>query len=70
MKLQVLISDELTERLDKLAKYVGSSRSAVCGAIIVKSLPEWEKIYNTEPDYCEPDYCEPEITFEQYKIDY
>ena len=62
MKLQVLVSDEMTDRLDKLAKYIGSSRSSVCGAIIAKSLPEWEKIYYSD------DSLEVPIDYEQLKI--
>lgn len=50
MKLQVLVNDELVKRIDKLADYVGTSRSSLCAAIIVKSLPEWEKVYKDYED--------------------
>lgn len=45
MKLQVLINDDLVKRIDKLADYIGTSRSSLCAAIIVKALPEWEQVY-------------------------
>lgn len=45
MKLQVLVSEELAERIDKLAEYIGASRSSVCASIIAKAVPEWEEIY-------------------------
>lgn len=45
MKLQVMVSDDLLERVDKLCAYIGASRSSVCAAIIAKSISEWEEIY-------------------------
>lgn len=63
MKLQVLVNDDLTPRLDKLAKFIGVSRSALCASIIVKSLPEWEEVY-TSKDVS----TDTQIEYEQLKI--
>lgn len=59
MKLQVLVSEDLASRIDRLSDYIGSSRSSVCAAIIAKSISEWEEIYfssveestNTQSEY-------------------
>lgn len=48
MKLQVMVNDDLVKRIDRLADYIGTSRSALCASIIVKSLPEWENILTSE----------------------
>lgn len=45
MRLQVMVSDELAERIDKLCTFIGGTRSAVCASIIALALPEWEKLY-------------------------
>lgn len=38
MKLQVLVSDEMAERIDKRAKEIGVSRSAFCAMLIGQGL--------------------------------
>lgn len=48
MKLQVLVSDELVTRIDKVAKIYGTSRSSLCASIIGFHLPDWEKAYKEE----------------------
>lgn len=48
MKLQVLVNDSVCERIDKLADFIGCSRSSICATIIVKALPEWESCLNEE----------------------
>lgn len=48
MKLQVLVSEELVARIDKVAKIYGTSRSSLCASIIGYHLPEWEKSYKDE----------------------
>lgn len=63
MKLQILVSDELTERIDKLAKYVGVSRSSICCTIIAKALPEWEELH-----YSDNTSSDTHIEYEQLKI--
>ena len=63
MKLQIMVSDELAERIDKLCDYIGSSRSSVCAAIIVRALPEWESIYTPSEDSKDT-----QIEYEQLKI--
>lgn len=50
MKLQVMVSDELAERIDKLCVYIGSSRSSVCASILALALPDWEKSYFPNDD--------------------
>ena len=50
MKLQVLVNDDITKRLDKLADYIGCSRSSLCASILVKALPEWEEIYSSKDE--------------------
>lgn len=47
-KMQVMVSEDLLERIDKLCDYIGSSRSSVCASIIALALPEWEKSYYSE----------------------
>lgn len=47
MKLQVLVGEDLVARIDKLADYIGTSRSSLCATIIGKALPEWESCYYT-----------------------
>lgn len=64
MKLQVLVSEELTDRIDKLCNYIGSSRSSVCAAIIAKAIPEWEDIYYSSDDPSKNIHTE----YEQLKI--
>lgn len=57
MKLQVMVSEDLAERIDRLCDFIGSSRSSVCASIIALALPEWEKTYvkedskDTQPEY-------------------
>lgn len=51
MKLQVLVSDDMVARIDKLAEYIGTSRSSLCATIIGKSLPEWESCYYSTEEY-------------------
>lgn len=48
MKLQVLVNDSVCKRIDKLADFIGCSRSSICATIIVKALPEWESYLNEE----------------------
>lgn len=48
MKLQVLVNDSVCQRIDKLADFIGCSRSSICATIIVKALPEWESCLNEE----------------------
>jgi predicted DNA-binding protein len=63
MKLQVMVSDELAERIDKLCEYIGSTRSSVCASIIALALPEWEKSY-----YSNDESQDTQIEYEQLKI--
>ena len=63
MKLQVMVSDELAERIDKLCGYIGSTRSSVCASILALALPEWEKLY-----YLNDDSKDTQIEYEQLKI--
>ena len=63
MKLQVMVSDELAERIDKLCEYIGSTRSSVCASILALALPDWEKSY-----YPNDDSNDTEIEYEQLKI--
>lgn len=43
MKVQVFVSDEFVARIDKFAKAIGVSRSALCAVWIGQSLMEMEK---------------------------
>jgi predicted transcriptional regulator len=43
MKVQVNLSDDLVSRIDKFAKAMGVSRSALCGVWIGQSLMGMEK---------------------------
>lgn len=63
MKLQVMVNDDLVKRIDKLADYIGTSRSSLCAAIIVKSLPEWEQVYQEYEKMVDSE------TMEQLKIE-
>jgi predicted transcriptional regulator len=63
MKLQVLVNDDLVKRIDKLADYIGTSRSSLCATMIVKALPEWEQVYQEHEKLIE------EETNEQLKIE-
>lgn len=63
MKLQVMVNDDLVKRIDKLADYIGTSRSSLCAAIIVKALPEWEQVYQEYEKMVESE------TMEQLKIE-
>ena len=55
LKLQVMVSDELAERIDRLCEYLGASRSSVCASIIGLALPEWEKSYCFDSQEVEKD---------------
>lgn len=63
MKLQIMVSDELAERIDRLCEYIGSSRSSVCASIIGLALPEWESIYTPSQDSKDT-----QVEYEQLKI--
>lgn len=63
MRLQVMVSDELAERIDKLCEYIGSTRSSVCASILALALPDWEKSY-----YPNDDSNDTLIEYEQLKI--
>lgn len=63
MKLQVMVSDELVDRIDKLCEYIGSTRSSVCASIIALALPDWEKSY-----YRDDNSKDTQNEYEQLKI--
>ena len=44
MKLQVMVSDDFVERLDKCAKELGVSRSAFCAMLLASALRDWEEV--------------------------
>lgn len=56
MKLQILVNDKIVDRIDRLAAYVGQSRSSICASILAKALPEWESIM--KPGEVEGDICD------------
>ena len=63
MRLQVMVSEELAERIDKLASFIGSTRSSVCASIIALALPDWEKCY-----FPDSESQDTQIEYEQLKI--
>jgi hypothetical protein len=43
MKLQVLVSDEMAQRIDKHAKEIGVTRSAFCAMLIGQGVSSYEQ---------------------------
>lgn len=47
MKVQINLSDDLVARIDKFAKVMGVSRSALCGVWIGQTVMSMEKTLET-----------------------
>ena len=47
MKVQVNLSEDLVARIDKFAKLMGVSRSALCGVWIGQAVMSMEKTFET-----------------------
>ena len=45
MKLQITVSDELVEQIDKYANMMGISRSALCATFIGQGVMNYNKSY-------------------------
>ena len=43
MKLQIMCSDEMCERIDSCAKELGMTRSSFCMMLIASGIPKWER---------------------------
>lgn len=43
MKLQIMCSDEMCDRIDLCAKELGMTRSAFCMMLIASGVPKWER---------------------------
>jgi CopG-like RHH_1 or ribbon-helix-helix domain, RHH_5 len=46
MKVQITLSEEMTERIDIYAKKVGVSRSALCGILIGQGIMAYDKAFD------------------------
>ncbi len=46
MILQVNVSDDMKDRIDRVAKEIGLSRSALCAYFIGQSVSSYEKTYS------------------------
>lgn len=44
MKLQVNINDDLLQKIDNYAEYIGISRSALCATFIYEGIVKYENI--------------------------
>lgn len=50
MRIQVSVSDQMVERLDKIAAEMGVSRSALCSTFIGQAVLAHEKTYTMVQD--------------------
>lgn len=50
MKVQVNLSDEIVKKIDNYAKYMGVSRSALCGMYIAQSIMALDKSFEVIQD--------------------
>lgn len=50
MKLQIMCSDEMCERIDVCAKELGMTRSAFCMMLIASGVPKWERDLRVSTD--------------------
>ena len=50
MKLQITVSDELCERIDRYAKMMGTSRSAICAVWIGQGVMGFDKAMEISED--------------------
>lgn len=46
MRIQVIISDEMVKRIDKYAKMMGVSRSALCSVFIGQGVMGYDKTFD------------------------
>lgn len=61
MKLQVLVSDEMCEKIDTYAKEIGVSRSAFCAMLIGQGVRGFDKSTEILQDLKEKLISEPEL---------
>ena len=47
MKLQITVSEELVQEIDKYAKMMGISRSALCATFIGQGIMTYNKSFDT-----------------------
>lgn len=51
MRLQVMVSDEMVQRIDSYAKKMGVSRSSLCSMLIGQGIMGYDKAYELCDDY-------------------
>ncbi len=53
MKVQVTVSDEMVNKIDKYASLMGISRSALCATFIGQGIMGYDKTYEMLDDFVE-----------------